>query len=289
MFVLPVWLSVALAADPAPVGTAPVVGPPAPVAPPAPPPIPEKPGTGPCPKAAAIVLPDGTRPLPQRAFLFGSSSMQSGFGPLLEAALEQGGITEVRREGMISSGLARQEFMNWPARLSEVVLEFDPQLVVVELGGNDAQSLADPTGRRVAAWADTATWEAAYTERLRQITAIGGARGATVVFVGVAHPREPAYAKSMCRVSGVQGTYAASSAGMAWYVPLWDITSNQDGSYKDRFVGASGRSHAIRGGDGTHFASYGAAWAAAVVAERILGRFDAPPPAPAPDPAVASP
>ncbi len=91
-------------------------------------------------------------------------SLASGLGVYLERVLRPA-LVRVSRQGRISTGLARPDYFDWPAALSEIVDNFQPDLIVVMLGENDNQALRNAAGREETP-VGTFEWPQAYGERV---------------------------------------------------------------------------------------------------------------------------
>ena len=55
-------------------------------------------------------------------------------------------MVDVTLDYKVSTGLARPDFFDWPARFAEEIPNVNPGIVVVTFGGNDAQGLTDKSG-----------------------------------------------------------------------------------------------------------------------------------------------
>ena len=66
------------------------------------------------------------------------------FAPYLERLLDETGLVDVELDYVVSSGLARPDFHDWPAHLRDTLGSSDPDIVIVTFGGNDAQGLTEP-------------------------------------------------------------------------------------------------------------------------------------------------
>ena len=89
-----------------------------------------------------IRKPTGTDKL--RVVVVGDS-LATGLGISLERVLKPS-LVRVSRQGRISTGLARPDYFDWPAALTEIVDNFRPDLIVIMLGENDNQALRHAFG-----------------------------------------------------------------------------------------------------------------------------------------------
>jgi len=200
----------------------------------------------------------------QRVALIGASSIQYYLGVELERRLEAEfpGVS-VHRLGKLGTGLVRQDVFDWPAAVDQILATHRPQVVVIQLGGNDAQPLR-VNGERLSY--GTQEWDAAYTERLQDlITRIQGT-GATPVFLGMPVMRDAGFSGRMERMNTV--TRAAAQTQGARYVPTWDLVSNADGTYRAQVV-HEGRRGRMRLQDGIHYSRLGARFLADHLVTRL--------------------
>lgn len=109
-------------------------------------------------------------------------SISVGLGASLRAVVDESTVVKVI--GVEGSGLARPDTFDWPARLAELARDFPPEVLVLSLGSNDGQDLADGEGEPVAALDDDQAWDEAYRARLDAAVAPFAETGTTVVWVG---------------------------------------------------------------------------------------------------------
>ena len=75
--------------------------------------------------------------------LIAGDSDAGTFGPYLEKLLGQTGVARSKLEYEVSTGLARPDALDWPAKFHSIIPSIDPDIVIVTFGGNDAQGLAE--------------------------------------------------------------------------------------------------------------------------------------------------
>ena len=112
----------------------------------------------------------------------GSSMMGSDLGPMLKRRLKEQGHT-FRKWGKASSGLARPDFHDWPAKGGSVARKLKPKVFVVALGTNDYQAIRK--GRRWIKFG-TEQWKEEYAKRIDTMLAIlsGKKRRRAVIWMG---------------------------------------------------------------------------------------------------------
>ena len=72
-------------------------------------------------------------------------SMVQFFGETFVSMAEQSPVVDGTSEPRLSSGLSRPDYFDWPARVAQVMNEYDPDVVVLMFGGNGAQILESQT------------------------------------------------------------------------------------------------------------------------------------------------
>ena len=110
-------------------------------------------------------------------------SLAAGLGVYMERVLRPA-LVRVSRQGRISTGLARPDYFDWPVALSEIVDNFQPDLIVIMLGENDNQALRNAAGREEQP-VGTFDWPQAYGERVEDFMRLATSKGARVVWVGL--------------------------------------------------------------------------------------------------------
>ena len=112
----------------------------------------------------------------------GSSMMGSDLGPMLQRRLKTKGH-KFRKWGKASSGLARPDFHDWPAKGRSVARKLKPKIFVVALGTNDYQAIRK--GRRWIKFG-TKQWKEEYAKRVDTMLAnlSGKKRRRAVIWMG---------------------------------------------------------------------------------------------------------
>lgn len=200
----------------------------------------------------------------ERVLIVGASSIQYYVGTELERAMEERyADLSVHRLGKLGTGLVRDDVFDWPAEISRLMEAHRPQLVVAQFGGNDAQPML-VDGARVAV--GTPAWDAAYTQRLQDLTRQIQGDGALPVFVGMPVMRDPGFTGRIERLNGVTERAVQEVGGR--YISTWDLAANPDGSYRVQ-VDVDGRRSLMRLEDGIHFSRPGAKYMATELMTRL--------------------
>lgn len=178
-------------------------------------------------------------------------SMAQPIGEFLTASQTAGEPYQVSYEAKVSSGLARPDYFNWPARLVEIANTQKPEALVMVFGGNDAQELTDPFGD-VLARPGTAEWERTYAERVGALMDVLQAENRRLVWLlppRMLDPKWDASAVVMHRVIAEQ----AASRPWVLTVDTAKITAGPDGGFAEFIKGSDGQPVDCRQQDGVHF------------------------------------
>ena len=196
-------------------------------------------------------------------------SLASGLGVSLERVLKPS-LVRVSRQGRISTGLARPDYFDWFAALTEIVNNFRPDLVVVMLGENDNQALRTPSGREVTP-VGTFGWPQAYQKRVSDFMHLATSKGARVVWAGLPIVSDTGRWGIIERQNSVFEGAAAQVDNVA-YVDTWDLFSAPGGGYTAYYRNGS-NVQLVRETDGLHFNTTGYELLARAVAEMARTTF----------------
>jgi hypothetical protein len=191
-------------------------------------------------------VPSASNPL--RVVVVGDSLAQ-GIGTFAERVF-QPNLANVFREGKISTGLSREDFYNWPARMRYIVHQARPDLTIVMIGENDAQSLVTPDGDTVAV-VGTTGFPAAYEERAREFAKIATSQGGHVIWVGLPQPRDTRRWDFIGRQNRAFADAAAELPNVAFF-DTWSAFAAPDGGYTAYYRDGS-HITLVRSDDGVHF------------------------------------
>ncbi len=224
---------------------------------------------------AAEVCPEASRP---RALLLGDSNIYSDLGRPLEARLSELGFL-TSRFGKPTSGMARPDFFDWIAEAPRLVDGYQPDVVIMLLGGNDAQWLApyDPEGRRLA-WSREGVWRAEYQRRVRELaTTLIGDGPRQLLLLGPTNRRPKRLRERMSRVRAAQSAAVEGLPGATW-IDTFDASSGANGRWLFRAYDERGRLVRLRRRDGIHFTPEGGEVVASRLVPALLDAGLAPPP-----------
>jgi len=221
----------------------------------------------PPPQTAQELRPGITADTPARLLMIGDS-LADGFGMLLvRRASERGLAIDVTNRGRVSTGLARADFYDWPARFAQMADAMDPDIVVAHFGANDMQGVIAPEGRTPYG---TAAWEDAYRAQIRKILTIAAERDIVLYWLGPGPDGNAALNAHLARINPWIEDEARRAG--ASYVAITPFTTPPDGRFA-RTVNVNGRPMAMRTADGSHFTMGGYRLVADRVYDLLIERF----------------
>ena len=221
---------------------------------------------------AEAPIPVPTRDDPLRVVVIGDS-FATGVGAAIGRSLNPR-LVNVQARGVISTGLTRPDYFNWQPNLREIVDRFRPGVVVVMLGGNDAQTLTVPGGKPVPLSAQE-EWRGIYTERVESLARTATDAGTRVVWIGLPPMRDINRDHQAHRLDDIYRAVAKTSPGIA-YVNSLDLFARPGGGYAAYLPDEGGDERLVRESDGEHFTSLGYDWVADAVLRALEKHWDLP-------------
>jgi hypothetical protein len=156
----------------------------------------------------------------------------------------------VVQDAVGSTGLAAVGYYDWPAELELELRAIHPQLVVVMLGGNDAQSF--DVGSTYVGFG-SALWHEVYGGRVATMMQEATAAGAQVLWVGmpIMSPQSVLSNTDMQIENAVYAAEARRHHGTV-YMSTWRLLATRAGQYAEYLPDASGNIVQVRDPDGVH-------------------------------------
>lgn len=176
----------------------------------------------------------------------------SALGDGLKAAFEDspGVVVESRANG--SSGLVRDDFYDWPTQLPALVTELKPSVIVIQIGANDRQQLATPTGRLDFR---TDPWFSAYGDRVAELATVAAGTRIPVIWVGLPAFRPQNMTADALRLNTIYRSSIEKVNGE--FVDVWEGFVDQEGRFIVTGSDITGQPVRLRGNDGINFTGPG--------------------------------
>ena len=198
---------------------------------------------------------------PLRVLIIGDS-IGEDLGYSLVNDLAATGAVGAILDAHVDTGLSRPDYFNWPAELNADMARYGPQVVVVMLGGNDAQNFI--VNNQVMT-VGTAAWVSAYAQRVAQMMTEATSRGAQVIWVGMPSMADPALSADMKLIDNIDRAQATLHAGVI-YVSSTAVLCGPGGQYEEYLTTPSGTEIEVRTPDGVHLAPGGSE----ILARRVM-------------------
>jgi hypothetical protein len=205
----------------------------------------------------ALTLPPLTRLYPPSALhpltlLSVGDSLGQDLGIGLGDVFGQDPHVRVIQGAKEATGLADTAYYNWPAEVSQDLVLYHPQIVVMMLGANDWQDFK--TGHGQQAYPGTAFWRTRYAARVAKIMNEVRASGAHLIWVGlpILGPANPFPATEAPTLNAIYHLEATQHPG-SLYFSTYDLFMNADHGFSEYLKNASGSYVMIRATDGVHF------------------------------------
>ena len=196
-------------------------------------------------------------------------SMVQFFGDTMVGLAEATGVIEAETENVLSSGLTRPDFYDWPERIIEVMVADDPDAVVLMFGGNDAQALV-VDGQIARPFSET--WVQEYSIRVGHAMDLVTTDPARIlIWVGQPIMRDPSYDERMQQINAIYAAEAAERPQVQ-YVDTRDLFRGPDGGFSRYVIGQDGQRTDVRLTDGVHLSTIGGRWLSEVLLDE-LGTF----------------
>jgi uncharacterized protein len=161
-----------------------------------------------------------------------------------------------------NSGLSRQDYYDWNKVLPDLLAAERPDIVVVDLGANDRQTL---TGTSTAQWG-SADWEDAYGTRVATLATTLATYGAPFFWLGTVPMRSTPEA-DMAHLNDL--TRPRVKAANGTFIDVWDGFADESGHLIISGPDVDGQTKQLRSTNGINFTDAGQAKLAFFVAREI--------------------
>lgn len=189
---------------------------------------------------------------PFRILIMGDSFVVigGGLGDPLERALLGYKDVVVDRLGRTSSGLAKPEYFNWELTAEEAIRNYQPNIAVVMLGSNDAQSLVDSSGAVIKYGMEG--WDQEYTSRVISFLDILEKNNVMTFWIGLPIMRSPTFSPKMNHLSALYEGIIKQQKNV-YFISIWNLLADKDGDYTAYLPDDNGLYKLARLTDGIHF------------------------------------
>jgi len=181
-------------------------------------------------------------------------SLGEDLGLGLGYTLDTNPLVHVIQAARGDTGLARPDYYDWPAHLKALLNQYHPQVVMILIGGNDAQSFDYNNG---VVDFGSAQWHTIYSARVALMMSEVLKAKAKLLWVGLPIMQNPVFGASMQTLNAIYRFQAAQHPGLVDFFPTWSLFSNAQGQYSAYLANSSGQTVLARDGDGIHIAPPG--------------------------------
>lgn len=204
-------------------------------------------------------------------------------------ASDPGIVIEKRTDG--SSGLVRNDHLDWPQTLTTHIADIKPALVVIMLGANDRQQMV-VNGKREKF--QTEPWKVEYEKRVATIIDIARQNKVPFVWTGLPAFSSPSLSADAATLNNYYRAKAEFAGGE--FIDIWDGFADENGKFIASGADIDGQPVRLRGSDGLSLTKAGKRKIAFYVEKpirKLIGRelpaISALNPASATDTALATP
>ncbi len=179
--------------------------------------------------------------------------------------------TDIQIDYHISTGLARPDYFDWPARLTSVISGEDrPEAIVYMVGGNDDQAMKF---QNTALEVSTPEWREEYRRRvglMMDVTAYADTRLIWVLLPPMQEERREIISNEINTIV----TEQAEQRPWVSVIDIDDLFVDDAGIYSQFVRDPSGEQQLARQADGVHITETGSRWVADRLWEEIVGLWD---------------
>jgi uncharacterized protein len=204
------------------------------------------------PSSVPLVLPPPSAKHPVRVLVVGDSvAGDLGYG--LARLLSGKRYFSLKIDARTSTGLARNDYFNWPYQLALNIRSYRPTIVVALFGGNDTQGFF-VHGRGVL-WG-TPEWKVQYRRRVSLVMNEVTRSGRPLIWVGMPIVASSDRNSGYRILNRIYQSEAKEHDGVA-FVDAWSLFTDWRGRYATYLRAPNGSLERVREGDGFHLSAAG--------------------------------
>lgn len=181
--------------------------------------------------------------------------LAGGMGRELEKLYASNANVVVVNKTDPSSGIVRDDVINWAEYIPTLIEEFKPAAIVAILGMNDRQKLWTVQGKPEKL---SEAWMSEYNSRVTKIASIGISQKIPLVWVGLPPVRSGRMNADYLVFNEVYRTTIAAVGG-GEYVDIWDGFTNEEGKFVSAGPDINGQIVRLRGSKGINMTRAGRA------------------------------
>jgi hypothetical protein len=172
----------------------------------------------------------------------------------------------VESQHEISTSLSRPDYFNWPARLREIDEAQNPEAVVLFIGANDHQDMADADGNRLVEGSEE--WQLEWSRRLAITFDLLEQPGRHVFWVTQPPMRDGSLDSGIDLINELAAAVIAERDFVS-AVDIWPLLGGESG-FSERVTGPDGDEIRARIDDGVHLTRSAASWVGDMVFDEMV-------------------
>jgi hypothetical protein len=219
---------------------------------------------------------------PLRVQVFGDSQGYN-IGYVLKTETADDPLIRADFDAKVSSGLARPDFYNWPARVQESLVRQDADVAVIMVGANDDQNLMSVSGDRVAV-EGTSEWDAEYRRRVAGMMDLLNNGHRKIIWIGEPRVGLPKLDATLQKINAIVEQEVALRPWVSW-IETSKLLAGPNGEYVDYLTPPGKPAIKCRAGDHIHLTT----GCVRIVVEKVIEVLEAEFPAVAPTTTTAVP
>jgi len=192
-----------------------------------------------------------------RFLIIGDSfiAVRGGMGEILEGELLNYKDVTIKRVGVVSSGLSRPDYFNWEVKAIGLISQYKPNIVLVMLSSNDAQSITTSKGDLIT-YFGSPNWNEEYAKRVSSLLDIFEKNNITTFWIGFPIMKNKAYSE---RIKNLNSIYEkeCQKRKNAYFFSTRELLADEKGNYLSSLPDEKGISRALRQSDGIHLTYFG--------------------------------
>lgn len=163
----------------------------------------------------------------------------------LQTAFRQSPGVVVMRQTNGSSGLVRDDYYDWPAKLPAMLDAIEPSMVIIMVGSNDRQQLRQ--GRtRVAVRSEA--WVSEYSSRVEELARSVRSRNIPLLWVGAPAFKSASMSTDILAINGIFRTVVGDVQGE--FIDIWEGFVDEQGKFIFTGSDIKGQQVRLRTSDG---------------------------------------